>query len=186
MNEENENVASEETEKPVAATPDETVIEETKDVKVPALYHNYISLVGFLIAVASLLSIIFLFVLELTERANQPYLGVLIWVMLPGIMVFGLFIVLIGMLVERRRRQKLTPEQIAAYPILDLNNPRRRRIFFTFLVGSFIFLMVSAFGSYRAFEYTESLEFCGQLCHTVMKPEFIAHQAAPHSQVRCV
>ena len=186
MNEENETPVSEEKGKPVDAKPDEAVIEETKDVKVPKLYHNYISLAGFVIAFVSLLSIIFLIVLELTERANQPYLGVLIWILMPAVMVFGLFIVLVGMLIERRRRRKLTPEQIAAYPIVDLNNPRRRRRFITFLVGSFIFLMISAFGSYRAFEYTESVEFCGQLCHTVMKPEFIAHQAAPHSQVRCV
>lgn len=188
MNEENENVVSEETENPTGETaaPEKTVGEAAKKVKVPRLYHNYISLAGFVIAIASLLSIIFLFVLELTESSHQPYLGILIWVLLPGVLVFGLFVVLVGMLFERRRRRKLTPEQIAAYPILDLNDARRRRIFITFLIGSFIFLMISAFGSYRAFEYSESVEFCGQVCHTVMKPEFVAYKAAPHSQIRCV
>lgn len=179
MNEENENVVSEEPE----SNPNE---EKDKNIKVPSLYHNYISLIGTVIAIASFISIIFLFVLELTEQASQPYLGILIWILLPGVMVFGLFVVLVGMLFERRRRRKLTPEQIAAYPILDLNGPRRRRMFITFLVGSFVFLMISAFGSYRAFEFTESVEFCGQVCHTVMKPEFVAYKAAPHSQIRCV
>ncbi|HEY0462178.1 MAG TPA: NapC/NirT family cytochrome c [Pyrinomonadaceae bacterium] len=193
MNEENENVVSEEAEPTASQTatenqaaPAEASREATAEVKVPSIYQNYISLIGTVIAVTSFLSIIFLFALEITERANQPYLGVLIWVLLPGVMVFGLFIILVGMLYERRRRRKLTPEQIAAYPILDLNSPRRRRMFLTFLVGSFLFLMISGFGSYRAFEYTESLEFCGQLCHTVMKPEFISHEVAPHSKIRCV
>jgi len=187
MSEENENVLSEETEQSQSEEKNEKTGEDTeKTVKVPSLYHNYISLMGTVIAIASFISIIFLFVLELTQQASQPYLGILIWIMLPGAMVFGLFVVLVGMLVERRRRRKLTSEQIAAYPILDLNGPKRRRMFITFLIGSFVFLMISAFGSYRAFEYTESVEFCGQLCHTVMKPEFVAYKAAPHSQIRCV
>ena len=186
MNEENENVESREPEKPVETEPPETEGAQRKNVVLPKLYHNYISLAGMVIAVTAIVSIIFLFVLEITESSHQPYLGILIYIMLPGVMLFGLFVVLVGMLAERRRRRKLTPEQIAAYPILDINDPRRRRIFFAFLVCSVIFLMVSAFGSYRAFEYTESVEFCGQLCHTVMKPEFMAYKAAPHSQIRCV
>src|SRR5215213_4848298 len=125
---------SEDTEKPINEEKDEkSSAGTTADIKLPSLYHNYLSLGGFVIAVASLLSIFFLFVLELTESSHQPYLGILIWILLPGVMAFGLFIVLVGMLFERRRRRKLTPEQIAAYPILDLNDARRRRIFITFL-----------------------------------------------------
>lgn len=176
MSEENEKVVNEDAEKP---KPD-------KDVKVPSLYHNYVSFAGTVIAVTGLISIIFLFLLEITGSSHQPYLGILTYIMMPGVMLFGLFIVFVGMILERRRRRKLTPEQIAAYPILDLNGPRRRRMFLAFLVCSFIFLMVSAFGSWRAFEFTESVEFCGQVCHTVMKPEFVAYKAAPHSQIRCV
>jgi nitrate/TMAO reductase-like tetraheme cytochrome c subunit len=179
VNEEAENAAEE------AAT-EKTSEVATTEVKLPRLYQNYISLAGFVIAITSLISIVFLFLLEITERANQPYLGILIWILLPGVMLFGIFIIFVGMWFERRRRRKLTPEQIAAYPILDLNSPPRRRRFIAFLVGSFLFLMISAFGSYHAFEYTESVEFCGQICHTVMKPEFTAYKAAPHSQIRCV
>ena len=186
MSEENKNNVSEETENSAEEENEEIIADTKEPVKVPRLYQNYISLAGFVIAVASLISIIFLFVLDVTGRTDQPYLGILIWILLPSAMVFGLFVILVGMLIERRRRRKLTPEQIAAYPILDLNGPRRRRMFLTFLICSFVFLMISAFGSYRAFEYTESVEFCGQLCHTVMKPEFVAYKAAPHSQIRCV
>jgi hypothetical protein len=45
---------------------------------------------------------------------------------------------------------------------------------------------MSAFGSYRAYEYTDSVAFCGQTCHTVMEPEFVAYQASPHARVGCV
>jgi hypothetical protein len=174
---------SQEKETPVKEEP---AGEEPQEIKVPSLLHNYVSLVGAVIGITSLASIVLLFLLELTSSTEQPYLGIFIYILLPGIMLFGLFVVLVGVLRERWRRRKMSPEEIAAYPILDLNGPRRRRAFFIFLGCSLAFLLVSAFGSYRAFEYSESVEFCGQVCHSVMNPEFTAYKVAPHSQVRCV
>ena len=45
--------------------------------------------------------------------------------------------------------------------------------------------MLSSLGSYRAFQVTESPGFCGALCHTVMKPEYVTYKISPHSRVRC-
>ena len=41
-------------------------------------------------------------------------------------------------------------------------------------------------GSFEAFHITESVEFCGTLCHEVMEPEHIAYQNSPHANVLCV
>ena len=49
-----------------------------------------------------------------------------------------------------------------------------------------IFALLSAVGSYKAYEFTDSVQFCGQLCHTVMHPEFVAYSASPHARVACV
>lgn len=182
MSKDKETIVNEETKE----NDEKETLEKKDSNKIPSLLHNYISLIGFVLVFTSLASIVFLFALEFTNTSDNPYLGVLTYVLLPSVMVFGLFVVLVGVIWERRRRRKLSPEEIAAYPILDLNGPRRRRAFLTFLSCSFIFLMMSAFGSYRAFEYTESVEFCGQLCHSVMNPEFVAYNASPHSKVRCV
>lgn len=153
--------------------------------KVPSLWQNYISLFGVVIAVASILSIVLLFLIELSSSTEHSYLGILTYILLPGMMIVGFVVIVVGMIFEWRRRRTLTPDQIAAYPILDLSGPRRRRIFFTFLGAAFVFVMASAFGSYRAFEYTESVAFCGQLCH-VMIPEDTAYKASAHARVRCV
>ncbi len=48
------------------------------------------------------------------------------------------------------------------------------------------FLLVSAVGSYEAFHYSESVTFCGTLCHKVMEPEHVAHKNSPHARVACV
>src|SRR5215212_7359907 len=154
--------------------------------KAPRLFRNYISFIGAAIVLASFASIVLLFLLETTAAANNPYLGIFTYILFPAILIFGLLVILFGMLRERRRRRTLSPSEIAAYPVLDLNDPRRRRTFFVFLGLAFIFIFMSVFGSYRAYEYSESVTFCGQTCHTPMKPEFTAFQASPHARLRCV
>ncbi|MCO6510532.1 MAG: cytochrome c3 family protein [Aridibacter famidurans] len=151
-----------------------------------SLARNYISFVGFAIAVAAIVCIALLFLLELTGSTDQPYLGLLIYILFPAVMFFGFFIVLVGIFFERRRRRKFAADEIAEYPVLDLNDPRRRRSLIVFLVFSILFLFVSAFGAYHAYEFTESVTFCGQICHEVMQPEFVSAGAAPHAELKCV
>ena len=160
---------------------DETVAPQT-----PSLFRNYISFAGAAIVVAMLASILLLFLIEVTGATDNPYLGILTYVIFPSILGFGLLVIFAGMFWERRRRRRTGSAEIMPYPVLDLNDPRRRRTFFAFLTVSFLFISMSAFGSYRAYEHSESVAFCGQTCHTVMKPEFIAFQASPHARLRCV
>ena len=160
--------------------------EPAKRVEVPNILFNYISLAGISLSFASVTCIVLLFLIELTSPVAAPYLGLLTYIVLPAGLALGVFVILVGVFFERRRRRKLTPEEIAAYPILDLSGPRRRRKFLVFIFVSVLFLFVTAFGSYQAFEYTESVEFCGQRCHVPMKPEFTAYNVSPHAKVKCV
>ncbi|MDT7778550.1 MAG: hypothetical protein QOC99_1062 [Acidobacteriota bacterium] len=159
-----------------------------ESVRVPGLFRNYVSFAGAAIAAAGFVSIALMLLLEFTsnEGRHNPYVGIFTYVLFPSVMIFGLLVIPTGMLWERRRRRRLKPEEIGRFPILDLNDPRRRRSFVILLLLTFIFLFMSAFGSYRAFEHTESVAFCGQTCHTVMKPELTAYLASSHARVRCV
>ena len=120
----------------------------------PSLFRNYISLVGAAIAIASLASVVLLFLIEITRTTENPYVGILTYIIFPSILIFGLLVIAIGMVVERRRRRRVSPSEVSPYPRLDLNDPRARHAFLTFLVLTFLFISASAFGSYRAFEYT--------------------------------
>ena len=40
--------------------------------------------------------------------------------------------------------------------------------------------------SYEGYGYTDSNQFCGAVCHTVMEPEYTAYAGSPHSRVKCV
>lgn len=168
-----------------ATPPDEQGI-VTPSAVTGGLLRNYISFLGLAIAAAALVSILLLILIELSSGADNPYTVLVTYILLPSVLVFGLFVVGIGALLERRRRRKHPDAGVPAYPVLDLNNPARRRSFLVFACLTFAFLFISAFGSYRAYEYTESVAFCGQQCHAVMKPEFVAYNASPHARVRCV
>src|SRR6266571_2933429 len=143
----------------------------------PSLFRNYISFVGAAIAIASLASVLLLFFIEITSTFENPYLGILTYIIFPSILMFGLLVVVLGILREHVRRRRLLPDEIRSYPRLDLNDPHSRRAFFTFLLVTFLFVSASGFGSYRAYEYTDSVNFCGQTCHSVMGPELTAYQA---------
>ncbi|MBV9216149.1 MAG: NapC/NirT family cytochrome c [Acidobacteria bacterium] len=161
--------------------------EEEQTTKQPTLLRNYISFAGMAICAAALTSFLMLVLIEFSgTAADNPYSALITYIFVPSILGFGIFLILLGVFLEWRRRRRDPEAHVAAFPVLDLNDPRRRRNLLIFMVLAFSFLFLTAFGSYRAFEYTESVSFCGQACHSVMKPEFVAYGASPHARVACV
>ena len=77
-----------------------------------------------------------------------------------------------GILLERRKKVVATD----FYPRIDLNDRAQRSAVISFATFLIVFVMVSTAGSYKAYEFTDSVAFCGQLCHTVMHPEYVAYQ----------
>ena len=55
-----------------------------------------------------------------------------------------------------------------------------------FMTATGIFLFFTGLGTYRAYEFSDSVTFCGQICHRVMEPEYTAYQTSPHARVKCV
>lgn len=150
----------------------------------PSSFFNPTSLVGASVACVSFGLIIFLFALELFAGHQKPYMGIIAFVILPAFLLMGIAIVLVGMRNERKRRLKTGIAQ-APFPLIDLNDPKQRKRF-TFAASIVIVLLLSsAFGSYQVYEFTESVQFCGEVCHSVMKPEYTAYLHSPHARVTC-
>ncbi|TFG98470.1 MAG: cytochrome C, partial [Calditrichales bacterium] len=154
--------------------------------RLPHSTQNWISLIGATIAVISLFMIIFLFVITGVLAQQGSYMGLVIYILLPGVMITGLLLIPLGMLLTIRKQKKESEEEIPDWPKINLNDVRHRNAFFIFAIGTTIFLFLSAVGSYEAFHYTESVEFCGTLCHEVMQPEYVAYQHSSHARVACV
>jgi hypothetical protein len=150
------------------------------------LLKNPVGLIGAALALVSLANIGFLFLIDVFAKQPSPYVGILGYMIVPAFFVLGVLLIPFGALLERRQLRKLKPEEVAAYPRIDLNKASQRGAVAFFLSFVVVFVVLSALGSYRAYEFTDSVQFCGQLCHSVMNPEFTAYQGSPHARVRCV
>ena len=154
--------------------------------QLPRSYYNITSFVGTLISGISLLLIIFLFLVSVLLDQGSSYLGLFIYILLPGFLILGLILIPIGMLIQHRKNKKGEGDKAPAMLKLDLNDPTHRNGFYIFIVGTVILLLLSGIGSYEAYHYTESVEFCGTMCHKVMNPEYTTFQNSPHARVACV
>jgi len=153
----------------------------------PALFfgNNPISLAGGAITTASGVMMIGNWVMELFGRPNaNPYLGIIFFLILPGLFILGLGLIPIG--VALRRRSLMKAGQIPAeFPKVDLNDRIFRHGVDIVLVATIVNLLVVSIATYRGASYMDSPQFCGQSCH-VMHPEYTAYKIAAHSHVACV
>jgi hypothetical protein len=146
-------------------------------------FRNWISFIGMVVAGGALFSFLLLFILDALAKFSNPYVSILTYMGVPAFLIGGILLTIFGAWHERRRRAKgggATSLQI------DLNNPRDRKTLVVFISGSIVFMLLTAAGSYHAFNFTESPVFCGEVCHTVMKPEKVTHDHGPHARVACV
>jgi nitrate/TMAO reductase-like tetraheme cytochrome c subunit len=153
----------------------------------PALFfgNNPISLAGGAITSASGVTMIGYWLVELFGRFNDnPYLGIIFFLLLPAVFIAGLVLIPVGLFLRRRKLQK-AGQIPAEFPKIDLNDRIFRHGLDIVLVTTIINLLVVAMASYRGSAYMESPQFCGQSCH-VMHPEYTAYKISAHSHVACV
>jgi hypothetical protein len=154
-------------------------------VRFPRLAYNPISLAGAVVAAGTALLIVTLLWIHAVQQDWNPYLGVVVYMILPPVLIFGLVLIPIGMARQRRIFEKTGKAPALQWPRIDLNVRTHRNAFFVFLFGSIAFGLIGIVGGYQAFHYTESVTFCGTTCHFIMTPEHTAYQNSPHARVAC-
>ena len=154
-------------------------------IRLPQSVYNPISYAGAAVALIAAFMFIFLYVLASISSIDHAYTGIVIFLIIPAFIVIGLLLIPIGMVRTIRRQKRSGEMPKEQFPILDLNQSRHRNATMLFAIGTTVFLFLSALGSYEAYHYTESVEFCGKVCHKVMHPEFIAYNKSPHAKVTC-
>lgn len=154
--------------------------------KLPSSTKNWLSIIGSIIIVINVLLIIILFAISTIFDKASTYLGLFIYIILPGFLVIGLLMIPVGMYFKGRSIRQNESVDLAKMPVIDLNNSRQKNAFIIFSIGTIVFLFLTTYGSFEAYHLTESVEFCGTLCHKVMDPEYTAYQNSPHANVTCV
>jgi nitrate/TMAO reductase-like tetraheme cytochrome c subunit len=154
----------------------------------PAVFlgRNAITLVGAVLTTSAAITMFGFWAFELVHAGPiHPYAGIVFFFILPGVFVLGLLLMPLGGLLRwyRLRQQGKLPH---VYPTIDLRHPVLQRTLVLIAALTFVNVALMGTASYKAVEHMDSVQFCGQTCHSVMAPEYTAYLNSPHSRVACV
>ena len=150
------------------------------------LGQNPISLIGAVLTTSSAATLIAFWIYDfMLPGPPHPYVGILLFLILPALFILGLLLVPTGILLERRKL-RVAGELPQVFPPIDLQSSKIRNTFLFMGLLTVLNILIFGFASYKGVAYMDSTTFCGQTCHTVMSPEFSAYQNSPHSRVECV
>ena len=150
------------------------------------LIRSPISVLGMWLTTVSAVTFLVVFLADLFGLHTNPYIGIVFFLILPSIFLFGLVLIPLGAWLEKRRRDRGLPPSQINWPKFDLNIPTQRRTAVAIFALTMANVVIVSLAAYRGIEYMDSVQFCGQVCHEVMRPEFTAFQDGPHSRVTCV
>ncbi len=123
---------------------------------------------------------------DLVGVTLPPIIGVLSYTLFPALLLFYLLLIPVGMYREWRRQHKkegLTPPM---FPRFDFNVRSQRIQLYVFILGTSLVGLLVLTVAMRTYEYTESVEFCSDICHKVMEPEATTYKNSPHARVACM
>ncbi len=154
----------------------------------PRLWTNWVTLSGTILTTVSGCILALTLAISFFGESQNPYAGALVFLVFPGLFVFGLILIPLGLWWEGRRKVK--PD--GAWAILQsafdtaLKDKKVRRGMLLVGIATLVNIVVFGASGQKAIQYVDSVEFCGTFCHTVMQPEHVAYQRSPHQRVACV
>jgi nitrate/TMAO reductase-like tetraheme cytochrome c subunit len=153
----------------------------------PLVYlgQNRLSQLGVALTTTSAFTLITLYFAEFFGVREGPYIGIIAFFLLPSLFAIGLLMIALGILLRywRQRRSGQLPDK---YPQVDFRDVHLRETMTFVAVMTAVNMLLFLTATYKAVDYMDSAQFCGQTCHTAMTPEFTAYQGSPHSRVACV
>ena len=153
----------------------------------PMVWDNPLSLFGAGLTTTSAFIIVTVLILDWTGFHNNPYTGIIVFLIMPALFITGLILMPVGRFLWRKRRA--ASGHLPEDPFIlkaDLSDPRFQRKVMFFGLFSLVNILIVTAVSYQAVTFMDSNEFCGTVCHQVMTPEYVSYQRSPHSRVHCV
>jgi hypothetical protein len=151
-------------------------------------WRNAPTYAGGALSLFSLLVIVSLLFFDLLLPEPSPYIGLFTYLIFPALLTVGLLLTVAGLLHGRRMIRRLRggdATDIEYYPHINFNLPSHRRAFAWTAGIAVAAIPFIGFMSYHGYEYTDSNDFCGAVCHTVMQPQYTAHKTGAHARVEC-
>ena len=136
------------------------------------LIRSPISVIGMVLTTISAVVFLVVFLADLFGLHTNPYLGIALLSGSSSIFVLGLVLIPLGAWLERRRLAAGKAPARCTGRAIDLNDPAQRRMAVMVFALTMANIVVVSLAAYHGVEYMDSVQFCGQVCHAVMKPEF--------------
>ena len=148
------------------------------------LARHPLAILGALIATASAVAFVVLVIAALAGLFENPYAGLVVFIVIPALFVIGLVLIPAGMWLQARALER--DPSAADWPVLDFGRARVRRMALVVTALTAVNVVIVLLAGYGSLHWMESPAFCGQVCHTPMQPQFMAWQGASHANVACV
>jgi nitrate/TMAO reductase-like tetraheme cytochrome c subunit len=143
------------------------------------LTQHWLSLLGVALLATALISWLFVLPQQIRGHADNPYVGIVVFLILPAIFFTGLLLIPVGVYLSKRQIRGGLAEKT-----FDRKTALRRIAWF-FGAATLLNILIGTQVTYRAVKHMETPQFCGATCHT-MNPELAAYRNSPHSRVECV
>jgi nitrate/TMAO reductase-like tetraheme cytochrome c subunit len=148
------------------------------------LARHPLAIAGALLTTVSAVVFVGLVLAALAGLFQNPYAGLVVFVIVPALFVFGLLLIPLGMWLEWRRLRR-DPSATRDWPVIDLRKPSVRRTVLAVLALTTVNVVIILLAGKGAMHWMDSPSFCGQTCHLPMQPQFTAWQSASHAEVTC-
>jgi hypothetical protein len=146
------------------------------------VFYNWPSLIGIALVAVNVATAIAVGVADFVFGVE--YAGAILLLLGLAALV-GAAIAGLGGLLGARRRRRGASSRVDPWT-LDLAKPRDRRFAFGGIVCLVLLFGLFASATGQGIRYTESRDFCTNVCHAVMEPEGTAALHSPHANVACV
>ena len=110
------------------------------------------SVVGMVLTTIAAVLFLVVFFADLFGFHTNPYIGLVFFVLLPGVFILGLLLIPLGAWIERRRRLAGKPPSELRWPSVDLNDPAKRRMavaIFTLTIVNVIIVSLGGVSRHR-------------------------------------
>jgi hypothetical protein len=147
--------------------------------------NNWITILGVILTTGAGFTLVWSWFLEIASpHTVHPYVGIVLFMILPMIFVLGLLLIPAGILLRRHKLQK-EGHLPAEPPKIDLASPKLRRVLWFVVGATLVNIALMGVATVKGVDYMDSSRFCGTTCHTPMITEYRAFLDSPHSRVGC-
>src|SRR5215469_8557926 len=122
---------------------------------------HWLSLFGLALLSTAVISWLFVLPLQIRGHVENPYVGIIFFLILPLIFFAGLILVPIGIYLSKKRIREGLNEAV-----FDRKEALKRLAWFLGITGAFNILIGTQL-TYRAVNHMETPQFCGGSCHTM-------------------